>query len=222
VTLYLLPNFLGCYDQPEALFPATLWQISEQLDGLIAESDTGGRSFLTRFPTKKPARETPMALASDDIDFLLEPLVAGETWGLVSDAGMPGLADPGAKIVARARQKGIAVEAVSGPSSIMLALILSGFSGQRFAFHGYLRRDRPGHIQDMAQRAAGGETQLFIDAPYRNQATLEALVEQLPKNRYLAIASQLTHPDQLVQVDRVDRWQKLPDIRKKPTVFLIS
>lgn len=175
MTLILLPNTLGD-EMPEDLLPPAVAIATARLDGLIAESDRAGRRFLSRYPTKKPAAQTPIALFDDPPEFLLEPVLAGEVWGVISDAGLPCLADPGSRLVRRARERGITVEAIPGPSSILLALMLSGLSAQHFTFVGYLKRERDDHIREL-EEAEG--TQLFIEAPYRNQYTLEALVETL-------------------------------------------
>src|SRR5258708_21049619 len=141
--LLLLPNLLGEHRHHEMFLPSSVDKAVSSLDGLIAESDIEGRRFLKRFETKKPAMEIPIALFNehtpdDHIDFLLEPIVKGGRWGLVSDAGLPCIADPGAKLVQRARQLGILIQAFVGPSSILFALMLSGLPGQKFAFQGYL------------------------------------------------------------------------------------
>ncbi len=217
MTLYLFPNFLGSFEA-EQLFPPAMVEAAGQIQGLIAESEKGGRSFLTRVADKA----VPIALLREDPNFLLEPLEAGETWGLVSDAGMPCLADPGAKIVAAARRKGIAVHSFSGPSSIMLALVLSGLGGQRFAFHGYLAREREPMIRDLEERAKRDRAvQMFIEAPYRNQETLEALLATLAPTTKLGLAINLTCQNESVLVKPVAEWKSI-DIAKQPTVFLIS
>jgi 16S rRNA (cytidine1402-2'-O)-methyltransferase len=220
MTLILLPNTLG-EEMPEGLMPPALAEATARLDGLIAESDRAGRRFLSRYPTKRPAREIPIALFDDPPEFLLEPVMAGETWGVISDAGLPCLADPGSRLVRRARERGLAIEAVPGPSAILLALMLSGLSGQHFNFIGYLKREREEHIRQL-EKAEG--TQLFIEAPYRNQYTLEALVETLSADTLLSIACDLTLPTELVITKPVVMWRSspLPDIHKRPTVFLIA
>ncbi len=206
---------------PEDLLPPAVAAATARLDGLIAESDRAGRRFLSRYPTKKPAAQTPIALFDDPPEFLLEPVLAGEVWGVISDAGLPCLADPGSRLVRRARERGITIEAIPGPSSILLALMLSGLSTQHFTFVGYLKRERDDHIRELEQ-AEG--TQLFIEAPYRNQYTLEALVQTLAPDTLLSISCDLTLPGQLVITKPVSMWREkeLPDIHKRPTVFAIA
>lgn len=140
-TLYLLPNVLGCVKDHNLFFPAGVDQAVAQIDGLIAESEGEGRRYLKRFALKKKPHEIPIALLTkkrQEINFLLEPLLKGETWGVVSDCGLPCLADPGAALVRRAHELKIHVEIFAGPSSITHALMLSGLSGQAFTFHGYI------------------------------------------------------------------------------------
>ncbi|MCB1111494.1 MAG: SAM-dependent methyltransferase [Chlamydiales bacterium] len=231
--LLLFPNVLGDVKHHEIFLPQSVDKAVATIDGLIAESENAGRRFLGRFETKKPAREIPIALYNehskdDDLDFLLEPIRNGERWGLVSDGGMPCVADPGSKLVFRAQKLGIAVQAFVGPSSIFLGLMLSGLPGQRFAFHGYISKENEQKRQQITQweKRAKTEraTQIFIEAPYRNKATLEALLETLSDNMLLCLAWDLTLPTQRVLTQTVEQWKKspLPNIEKKPTLFLFN
>jgi 16S rRNA (cytidine1402-2'-O)-methyltransferase len=230
-TLLLLPNLLGDYRHAEVFLPASVFKVMQSIDGLIAESESEGRRYLKHFETKKPAMEIPIALFNEhtpdrDLDFLLEPIVKGERWGLVSDAGLPCIADPGSKLVMRAMQRGIHVQAFVGPSSILLALMLSGLPGQKFFFHGYLNRDpakRREQIKHLAQQSRTEQaTQLFMEAPYRNRQTLEALLQTLPDQAWLSVAWDLTLPTQGVMTQLISQWKKcsLPNLDKKPTIFL--
>jgi 16S rRNA (cytidine1402-2'-O)-methyltransferase len=227
--LYLLPNFLGGQRDWKEFFADSVARAMASLDGLIAESEKGGRSYLRCFTTKKPAHNIPIALLNEhstvaDYDFLLEPVLKGETWGLVSDAGLPCIADPGAGLVAHAKALPITVEAFSGPSSLTLALMLSGLPSQRFAFHGYLQREREAHLLQLEKRSAEETaTQVFIEAPYRNQATLEAVCARLKPDTLLCVAWDLTLPSQSVVMQTVRQWRgnPLPDIQKKPAIFLV-
>lgn len=230
--LVLLPNLLGPDLHHSVFFPSTVDQAVLQLDGMIAESLQGGRSFLNRFRTKKPPHQIPIAVLQDntdkeEIDFFLKPIVEGQRWGLVSDAGIPCIADPGAKVVYRARQLGISIEAHMGPSSVILALMLSGLPAQRFAFHGYLAREPQGREKEIIalekQSRQNFATQLFIEAPYRNKYTLQALVDTLQDTTHLCVAWDLTLPTQKVVCQKVASLKKspLPNLEKKPAIFLI-
>ena len=232
-TLLLLPNLLSDYRHAEVFLPASVFKAMQSIDGLIAESETEGRRYLKRFETKKPAMEIPIALFNEhtkdqDLDFLLEPIVKGERWGLVSDAGLPCIADPGSKLVRRASQRGIDVQAFVGPSSLLLALMLSGLPGQKFFFHGYLNKDpvkRKEEIKHLVHQSQHEEaTQLFIEAPYRNRHTLDALLQNLPEHAWLCVAWDLTLPSQGVMTQTIEQWKKcsLPNIDKKPTIFLFN
>lgn len=231
--LLLLPNLLGDHRHHEPFLPSSVDKAVARLDGLIAESESAGRRYLKRFETKKPALEIPIALFNehtpdDHIDFLLQPLVAGECWGFVSDAGLPCLADPGAKLVRRARELGIVIQAFVGPSAISLALMLSGLPAQRFTFLGYLDKDpekRKREIKHMSEISRkDGTTQIFIEAPYRNKYTLEALLEVLPDSAWLCVGWDLTMPTQGLLSQRVETWKKspLPNLEKKPAIFLFA
>lgn len=231
--LLLLPNLLGEQTHPELFLPISVDRAVLSLDGLIAESASAGRRYLGHFETKKPAHEIPIALYNEhtkdrDLDFLLEPIHNGERWGLVSDAGLPCIADPGSKLVARARQTGICVQAFVGPSAILLSLMLSGLSGQRFAFHGYLDKDRAEckkQIQRLEKRALQENcTQIFIETPYRNQQLLELLLEVLDEKTALSVAWELTFPTQGVLSQPVGLWKKspLPNLSKRNAIFLFA
>lgn len=230
--LLLLPNLLGEHRHHEIFLPISVDRAVQSLDGLIAESPQGGRRFLSRFQTKKPALEIPLALLNEhtpngDLDFLLEPMLKGERWGLVSDGGLPCIADPGAKLVSRARQLGIVVQAFVGPSSLFLSLMLSGLPAQRFNFHGYLDRDRTKLQQKIKKLEATSKTedctQLFIATPYSNLATLETVLQVLSDETLLCVAWDLTMPTQGIVSQPVALWKKspLPNLKDKNAIFLL-
>ena len=235
IGLFLFPNLLDEEGSAEAFLPASIFQVVPQIDGLIAESEKGARRFLKRFnfPAPKTFRDIPIALLNEhttdkELDSLLSPLIKGECWGVISDCGMPCLADPGAKLVQSARQLGIEMEAFAGPSAIIMALLLSGFSGQSFAFHGYLEREAAklkSQIQLLEKRSQQEKmTQIFIEAPYRNQKLLEQIVNVLQDKTQLCVACDLTMPSQEVFVKTVAVWKKsnLPFLDKRPAVFLLT
>jgi 16S rRNA (cytidine1402-2'-O)-methyltransferase len=205
--LLLLPNLLGDLIHHEPFFPGSVDKAVATLDGLIAESATAGRRFLSRFKTKKPANEIPIALFNEhtpdgDLDFLLEPIRKGERLGFVVDAGLPCVADPGSKLVRHARKSGILVQAFVGPSAIMMALMLSGLPGQHFTFHGYLdanpqkRKAEIAKLEETSRKA--GTTEIFIETPYRNKHMLEALLATLHEETWLSVSSDLTLQSQSV------------------------
>jgi 16S rRNA (cytidine1402-2'-O)-methyltransferase len=231
--LLLLPNLLGEHRSHELFLPQAVDKAVATIDGLIAESEKAGRRFLGRFATKKPSREIPIALYNEhtpdqDIDFLLEPMTKGERWGLISDSGLPCIADPGAKLVRRARQIGIPIEAFVGPSSILLALMLSGLSGQHFCFHGYLEKDLKSFKHTLftleKESKERGLTQIFMERPYQNKRVLEASLETLKDTTMFCVAWELTMPEQSVLTQTVAIWKKspLPNLEKKNALFLFN
>lgn len=230
--LLLLPNLLGEIRHHQPFLPASVDKAMLELDGLIAESPQIGRRYLGRFETAKPADQIPIALYSEksvaDLDFLLEPIKKGERWGLLSDAGLPCIADPGAKLVQRARSVGITVQAFVGPSSILLSLMQSGLPGQKFYFHGYLNREeskRVAEIRNLEKNSAKeGVTQIFIEAPYRNVHLLDSLLATLDDETLLCVAWELTTQDQGIISQPVRLWKKapLPNIAKKNAIFLFN
>lgn len=230
--LLLLPNLLGEIPHHSMVLPASVDRAVATIDGLICESETAGRRYLGHFVTKKPAREIPLAVYDErthdgDIDFFLEPIRQGERWGLVSDAGLPCIVDPGHKLVARARASGIAVQGFSGPSALMHALMLSGLPGQRFAFHGYLAKDPKERGKALVQlersSASSDATQIFIETPFRNQHVLETALEVLQPDTLFCAAWNLTMPSQGILCQSIAQWKKmpLPNLEKKPVVFLL-
>lgn len=228
--LLLLPNLLGEHRHHELFLPQSVDKAVATIDGLIAESASAGRRYLSRFSAHKPTNEIPIAVFDEKtpdnhIDFFLEPIRRGERWGYVSDSGLPCIADPGAKLVKRATQSGIVVQAFVGPSSILLALMLSGLPGQKFAFNGYLDRDPAQAIRFLEKNARTEKsTQIFMETPYRNQETLQVIMETLHDEMQLCIASELTMPSQSVLTQQIKVWKKspLPNLHKRNTLFLIN
>ena len=186
-SLYLLPNTLG--DTPaEAVIPAAALHRARSLDYFVAEDPKSARAFLKRIGYPRPLQDvrierldhnTPAA----EVAPLLEPVLAGRDAGLLSEAGLPAIADPGAALVRLAHAKGVRVVPMSGPSSILLALSASGLEGQRFAFHGYLPVKPPelaAALKELERQSRRlDQTQIFIETPYRNGATLAAMLRTL-------------------------------------------
>ena len=232
--LVLLPNLLAEGEEdPFMHLPKKAGDRVQVIQGLIAESEKGGRRYLKKFtfPEGRSFRDVPIALLNEHTDAkllqeLLAPMQQGETWGLISDAGLPCIADPGAQLVLLARKKGISIEAVPGPSSIFLALMLSGLSAQKFTFHGYLERDPIKLRQEITALEKESKqrkcTQLCIEAPYRSQTLLEILLEVLDDMTTLSISSRLTYPEEQTWTLLVKEWKKqaLPDLHKKEAIFL--
>lgn len=230
--LILLPNVLIESLDPSKVLGADVGEAVASLDGLICESEKAGRRYLSSFNTKKPPREIPIAVYNKnsdegDIDFFLEPIRAGERWGLLSDAGLPCIADPGNQLVARARATGIVVQAFSGPCSFVHALLLSGLPGQSFSFHGYLPKEPDNRkvklLQIEKKSQAEQSTQIFMETPYRNQHLLQTALEILNPATLFCAAWNLTAPSQGVICQMISQWKKmaLPHLEKKPAIFLL-
>jgi 16S rRNA (cytidine1402-2'-O)-methyltransferase len=238
-TLYLIPNSLGPGALDEVL-PASVRQTTAQLDYFIAENAKTARAFLklvsTTHTLEKPLqeieiRELNINTAASELPSLLAPLLAGRNAGLVSEAGVPAVADPGADLVRLAHQKNIQVKPLVGPSSILLALMASGLNGQSFAFQGYLPTDsgqRSNRLRQLEQRSRQEkQTQIFIETPYRNEAMLEAIANHCTSSTLLTVATDLTLETESVRTQPVQIWKneitagRFPDFKKKPTVFLL-
>jgi 16S rRNA (cytidine1402-2'-O)-methyltransferase len=223
MTLHLFPNLLHEESDGALFLPPIVLQCLQEVQGVIAESEKEARRYLKRFLPH--FRQIPIQLLNEhtqEIAPLLTPLLKGEIWGLISDAGLPCIADPGAALVATAREKGIHIEAHAGPSAIILALMLSGLPAQAFAFHGYLPREEAALKAQLKTLETQNATHLFIEAPYRSQKLLEILVATLHNKTQLCIASDLMGPKQFVATKTIAKWKEsaLPNIHKQPTVFL--
>lgn len=230
-TLYLIPVTLGD-DNISKVLPADVLSLAQQLDTFVVESEKSARHFLSTIKTIKPVRELTLNLLNEhtedkDVAALLAPLLAGKDVGLMSDAGCPGIADPGAKLVELAHQKGVRVVPFVGPSSIVLSLMASGLNGQQFAFLGYLPIDkalRNQKLKEIEKRSLSHkETQLFIETPYRNQHMLEAILAVCQPNTRLCVACDISLSTEMIITKTIASWKKnpLPELHKRPTVFLL-
>jgi 16S rRNA (cytidine1402-2'-O)-methyltransferase len=230
-TLYFIPVTLGD-DNTTQVLPQAVISIAQQLDEFVVESEKTARHFLSVIKHPKPIRELVFNTLNEhtqekEISALLKPLIAGKDIGLMSDAGCPGIADPGAKLAALAHQKGIRVAPMVGPSSILLGLMASGLNGQRFTFLGYLPAEKAQRIQtlkDLEKRSRSfQETQVFIETPYRNQHMLEDILTSCNSEVRLCVACNISLADEIIVTKQIKDWKRttLPDIHKKPTVFLL-
>jgi len=224
---YLLPNLLDESLDHTLFLAKSVEQAVSELDGLIAESAKGGRCYLKRFKTKKVLQEMPVLLLNEhtkNSDELLERVKQGETWGYVSDAGLPALADPGAELVRLANRLNLPVHTFPGPSSIVMALQLSGFSGQQFTFHGYLPKEAELRKKQLQRLQEDGYTHIFIEAPYRSHTMLQELIALLKPETKLSVSWDITLPTQGTETHSIKQWKNraVPDLNKKPAVFLIA
>lgn len=229
-TLYLIPTPLGETPLDLAL-PEETRRIAARLSHFVVEHPKTARAFLKQVGTDLPIQQLNLQELSehtkaDQLEALLQPLQAGIDIGLLSEAGCPAVADPGAELVKLAHCRGIAVKPLVGPSSILLALMGSGLVGQRFTFHGYLPAkpdERASALKDLEKRAEKDDaTQVFIETPYRNRAMLESILAACRPDTWLGLACSLTTPGELVATRRVEQWRKqLPEVERSPCVFLI-
>lgn len=231
-TLFLVPAWLSEGTSPDAILPARALERVRALECFVVEDARSARRFIAACGHPKPIRELRFEELNEHtkaapVPALLAPLLEGRDVGLLSEAGVPAVADPGALLVAEAHARGIAVVPLVGPSSILLALMASGLEGQRFRFLGYLpvdaaaRRKRLGEIE--RDSARDRETQVFIETPYRNDALLADVLQVCRGATRLCIAADLTGPTEWIRMDRVDAWRAKPPeaIGKRPAIFLL-
>ena len=228
--LYLIPTTLGDTAETADVLPVKINTIINSIDEYIVENEKSARQYLKKMGLQKPLQEIILHplnqhTAPQEISGYLNGIATGKNIGVLSEAGCPGVADPGAEVVAIAHERNILVVPLVGPSSILLSLMASGFNGQSFTFHGYLpkeRSERIKKIKELEKAAQKKQTQLFIETPYRNMHLLEDLVNCCDSNTRLCIACDITLPTEFIKTKRIAEWKKqLPDINKKPTIFLI-
>ncbi len=227
-TLYLLPVSLG-ESSLEDVLPKKNFEIIKDLTFFIAENAKEARAFLKQSGYPEISRAELSLInqhvKKDELLSFLDPLLKGNDMGLMSDAGCPGIADPGAEIIALAHQKGIKVVPLVGPSSIVLSIMASGFNGQNFAFNGYLPIDKAQkakRIKELEQFCVKyKQAQFFIETPYRNETLFEDFLKLLQPSTKLLVATHLTLASESVHVKTISDWKKItpPDFYKKPTVF---
>ena len=220
--LYAIPTPLG--GAPAEALPAPALELIRGLKDFAVENAKSARAFLGAVGMS--VRELNIRVLEDDVTPLLEPLRTGRSLGLLSEAGCPAIADPGARLVEAAHAEGFRVVPLVGPSSILLALMASGLEGQRFAFCGYLPREtaqRAQRIRELEQRSRRErETEIFIETPYRSDALLAALLETCSPRTRLCVAADLTLPSESIHAKAVAAWRRAAaPIGRRPAVFLL-
>ena len=229
-SIYLIPNTLG-EDNFTGVLPPDVVSIVESLDYFIVENEKTARAYIKRLLPEKQQREIQMEILDKhtdplDLPLFLRPVENGVNVGIISEAGVPCVADPGAEIVSIAHRKGLTVKPLVGPSSILLALMGSGFNGQQFTFRGYLPFDsaiRKRVFQAMNKDLKDGITQIFMETPYRNNKLLEELLKVLHPETKLCIACDITLENEYIQTRTIADWARnLPDLHKRPTIFLLD
>jgi 16S rRNA (cytidine1402-2'-O)-methyltransferase len=230
--LYLVPNLLGVV-APAAVLPQRTIDVARSLRHFVVETPKLARQFLKTLGPAQPLQALHISELNehtppDRVDALLAPALEGDDLGLISDAGCPGVADPGAALVAAAHRAGVPVVPLVGPSAVLLALMASGMNGQVFAFHGYLPSKPAARAValktlDHAVARTGG-TQLFIETPYRNEAMVDAVLETCSSATCFCVAVDLTLPSELIVSREVAAWRReaRPALASRPAMFLLG
>lgn len=228
--LFLIPTTLGD-NEPLEVLPVTVKQIIESINTFIVENDKTARRFIKRIAPEKSQPSLNMFhlnkfTEATDLPNFLEPCLNGIHVGLLSEAGCPGVADPGADVVKLAHQKNIKVVPLVGPSSILMALMSSGMNGQSFAFNGYLpidKGERKHEIKRLERLSfEHNQSQIFIETPYRNNKMLEDLCAILDNNTLICVATDITLPSEFIKTQTAILWKKnIVDLHKRPTIFII-
>jgi len=230
-TLYLIPTTLGKTPENNTLPEYTL-DILRKLDVLMVENLKSATTFLQWVGDTVPVYEIDFYhlyknTPDQEIHSFLKPLLDGRNAGVLSEAGAPGIADPGARLVKLAHQYKIDVVPLIGPSSILLAMMASGFNGQAFAFHGYLPIDQNKRksmvIQLEGESRRHDRTQIFMEAPYRNNDLLKDIIDTCSPATRLCTATDITLPSEEIISKHISEWEskKLPDLNKRPTIFVL-
>ncbi len=229
--LYLIPTTLG-ENEPLEVMPYSVRTMIERIDHYIVENEKSARRFIKKITPKKsqPSLEImKLDKYADEMETrtYLDACDRGISVGLLSEAGVPAVADPGAKIVKLAHEKGIQVVPLVGPSSIILALMASGMNGQNFAFNGYLpidKADRKKAIKELERLSKErDQSQIFIETPYRNEKMFADLKASLTPQTRLCIAADITLPEEYIRTYTIAEWkQQQPDLHKRPAIFIIQ
>ncbi len=227
--IYLIPTTLGDTN-PLQVVAAPVADVIKNIHHYIVENEKHARRYLRKLDIPQPIDTLTLYplnkhTAPEDLPTYLKPALNGENMGVISEAGCPGVADPGSEIVRLAHEKNIAVVPLVGPSSILLALMASGMNGQQFAFHGYLPKDRKERIRKLREmeKAAGRQTQLFMDTPFRNNHVLEDLLQTCAPTTRLCIAADITLPSEYIKTQTIQQWKKTTvNLHKRPCIFLLG
>ena len=233
-TLYLIPCPISDETTISDVLPELNKQIIDTLDYFIVENTRSARRFLSKAKIARPIDELTFRELNEhitsphEVEELVRPLLEGRSAGVISEAGVPAVADPGALVVAQCHRRGVRVVPLVGPSSIILSVMASGLNGQSFAFNGYLpvkEPDRSRAIKRYESRAlAENQSQLFIEAPYRNAKLYEQLLKTCAPTTLLTIAVDITAPTESIITRPIAEWRKvsMPDINKRPAIFIIG
>lgn len=228
--LYLIPTTLGDCDANDVL-PISVERTINYIDNFIVENEKSARKFIKLVCPTKIQSTLQLSTLNKHTEIkehlaMIQPCLNGKNIGLMSDAGCPGIADPGANIVKLAHEKGIQVVPLVGPSSILLAMMASGMNGQSFTFNGYIPIDKSEKKTTLKQLEKlsrdNNLSQIFIETPYRNNKMLEDILQALQADTYLCIATDITLPSEYIKTLRIFEWKKVSvDLHNRPTIFII-
>jgi 16S rRNA (cytidine1402-2'-O)-methyltransferase len=229
--LYLIPCPLG-ETPPLEVLPFLVKKAVEEIDYYIVEHEKHARRFIKNIVPRKSQHDLQFRLINkytdeSEVPEMLAPCHQGLDIGVISDAGCPGIADPGAAVVEEAHKQGIKVVPLVGPSSILLAMMASGFNGQNFAFNGYLpidKRERRKEIKRLERLSEEfNQSQLFIETPYRNNQLLESIISTVQGQTRICVACDITLPSEFILTLTAEEWKnKKVDLNKRPTLFIIQ
>lgn len=229
--LYLIPTLLGD-NPPLEVLPLSIVKTIERIDDYIVENEKTARRFIKRISPKKSQQKLILNTLNkftneSELPSFLNACLEGKSIGLLSEAGCPGVADPGADIVKIAHEKNIKVVPLVGPSSILLALMSSGMNGQSFTFNGYLPIDksqRKGELKRLEKLSfEKNQSQIFIETPYRNNKLLEDICNSLQNSTRICVACDITLPTEFIKTKTVNEWKNnTVDLHKRPTIFIIQ
>lgn len=228
--LYLIPTTLGENDPMEVL-PISVKDFIDKTNYFIVENEKTARRFIKKISPSKSQQDLRLETlnkhtAPEQLSDYLKPCLEGNDVGIISEAGCPGVADPGAEMVALAHQTGIQVVPMVGPSSILLALMASGMNGQSFAFNGYLpidKTDKKKALKQLEKRSIDlGQSQIFMETPYRNNKLLQDLTSILQPHTLLTVATDITLAQEFIKTKTVKQWRtSTVDLHKRPTIFVL-
>lgn len=229
-TLYLIPCTIG--SSPELVIPASVQAVVNSIDIYVVENIRSARRFLSSIKISTPIddltfHELGKHTHESEIPSFLNPIFEGKNIGLISEAGLPAVADPGGKLVSIAHSRDVAVKPLTGPSSLMLALMGSGFNGQNFRFRGYIPKERSERIRFLkemeTEAVKKGVSQIFMDTPFRNDHVLEDCLFHLSPKTFLNISTDITMPSESIKTLPIGDWKhKKLSLKKKPTIFIIG
>ncbi len=230
-TIYLIPSTLGDMAPLEVL-PISIKQAIEKIDHYVVENEKTARHFIKKISPRKSQPSLKISVLNkftepQEIPGFLNPCLKGADLGILSEAGCPGIADPGAAVVKIAHEKNIQVVPLVGPSSILLALMASGMNGQNFAFNGYLPiegSERKKYIKSLERKSKENfQSRIFIETPYRNNKMLEELIKALSPSTRICVAADITLPTEYIRTKLAQDWKnETIDLHKRPAIFIIQ